>query len=100
MPGGIRPERAKSQRQTERLIALADEAGFTVRSPRNPQQRGGVVVVDVENGYEIVKELAKRDILMDYRPGAGIRIAPHFYTRDEELEETIQAIRAMSLQAV
>ena len=37
---------------------------------------------------------------MDYRPGAGIRIAPHFYTRDEELEETIQAIRAMSLQAV
>ena len=78
--------------------ALADEAGFTVRSPRDPNQRGGVVVIDVENGYEVVKELAKRDILMDYRPGAGIRIAPHFYTKDEELDETIQAIRAMSLQ--
>ena len=97
---GVENIRAKSQRQTERLIALADEAGFTVRSPRDPKQRGGVVVVDVENGYEIVKELAKRDSLMDYRPGAGIRIAPHFYTKDEELEETIQAIRAMSLQAV
>jgi kynureninase len=70
-----------------------------VRSPRDPNQRGGVVVVDVENGYEVVKELAKRDILMDYRPGAGIRIAPHFYTKDEELDETIQAIRAMTLQA-
>ena len=95
---GVENIRAKSQRQTERLIALADEAGFTVRCPRDPRQRGGVVVIDVDNGYEVVKELAKRDILMDYRPGAGIRIAPHFYTKDEELEETIQAIRALSLQ--
>jgi kynureninase len=96
---GVDNIRAKSQRQTQRLIALADEAGFTVRSPRNPNDRGGVVVIDVDNGYEVVKELARRDILMDYRPGAGIRIAPHFYTKDEELEETIEAIKSMSLQA-
>lgn len=95
---GVENIRAKSRRQTERLIALADENGFTVRSPRNPDHRGGVIVIDVPNGYEIVKELSKRDILMDYRPGAGIRIAPHFYTRDEELDETISAIRSMSLQ--
>ena len=96
---GVENIRAKSQRQTERLIALADDAGFVVRSPRDPKQRGGVVVVDVDDGYQIVSALAKRDILMDYRPGAGIRIAPHFYTKDEELEQTILAIRRMSLMA-
>jgi kynureninase len=95
---GVENIRAKSQRQTQRLIELADEAGFIVNSPRDPAQRGGVVVLDVPNGYQVVKELAKRDVLMDFRPGAGIRIAPHFYTTDEELDETVSAVRAMSLQ--
>ena len=87
--------RQKSTLQTQRLIALADEAGLRVNSPRDPAQRGGTVILDVENGYEIVKELARQDILMDYRPGAGIRIAPHFYTKDEELDLTISAITGL-----
>ncbi len=93
---GVPAIREKSVRQTERLIALAEEAGFRVNSPRNPAQRGGTVVIDVPNGYEIVKELARRDYLMDYRPGAGIRVAPHFYTKDEELELVIEGIQGLA----
>ncbi len=29
---------------------------------------------------------------MDYRPGAGIRVSPHFYTTDEEAERTVSEI--------
>jgi kynureninase len=90
---GVDNIRTKSLRQTQRLIELAKEAGFRINSPQRDDQRGGVVVVDVPNGYEITKELARRDFLVDYRPGAGIRIAPHFYTKDEELELTIREIR-------
>jgi kynureninase len=54
------------------------------------------VVIDVPNGYEIVKELARRDVLMDYRPGAGIRIAPHFYSTDGELDAVIHEIKTLS----
>ena len=93
---GVENIRAKSIRQTERLIALADKAGFQVNSPRNPSDRGGVVVLEVPNGYEVVKELAQQGVLMDYRPGAGIRIAPHFYTKDEELEQVMEAIHSTS----
>ena len=32
------------------------------------------------------------EILVDYRVGAGIRIAPHFFTREEELEAAIHEI--------
>ncbi len=32
------------------------------------------------------------DILCDYRPGAGIRLSPHFYTRDDELDAAVAAI--------
>ena len=90
---GVERIRAKSMRQTTRLVELAQEAGFPVRSPLNPCERGGTVVVDVPRGDEVVRELARRDFLVDYRPGAGIRIAPHFYSKDEELDLVIREIR-------
>jgi kynureninase len=92
---GVPAIREKSMRQTARLIALADEAGFRVNTCRNPAQRGGVVVLDVPAGEEITRELARRQILVDYRPQAGIRVAPHFYTTDEELEYTVSEIRSI-----
>jgi kynureninase len=78
------------------LIGLAEEAGFRINSPKNPEQRGGTVVLDVPNGYEVTKELSRRDFLVDFRPGAGIRVAPHFYSKDEELDLVIGEIRAVA----
>jgi kynureninase len=84
--------RRKSERQTARLVELADERGFPVHAPRDPARRGGTVAFDVPNGYEVSQELLARAILVDYRPGAGIRVAPHFYTRDEELDMAVAEI--------
>jgi kynureninase len=90
---GVEKIRAKSVRQTSLLVSLAEEAGFRVNSPKDPALRGGTVTVDVPNGYEVTQELLRRDFLLDYRPGAGIRIAPHFYTKDEELTQVISEIQ-------
>jgi kynureninase len=87
---GVERIRQKSIRQTSRLIELALEAGFKVNSPLSPDQRGGTVVVDAPNAEAVTRELLRRDFLVDHRPGAGIRIAPHFYTKDDELEATIE----------
>jgi kynureninase len=89
---GVERIREKSRRQTEGLIALADELGLRVTSPRDPDRRGGTVTIDVEHGPAVVKELARREIIVDYRPGAGIRVSPHFYTTDEEVERTVRQI--------
>ena len=90
---GIDAIRAKSVRQTTRLIELADAHGYPVRAPRDPARRGGTVAVDVPHGYEVAQTLLARDILVDYRPEAGIRIAPHFYTSDDEIDLAIASIR-------
>jgi kynureninase len=66
-----------------------------VASPREPDRRGGTVILDIENGHEIVTRLAERNVLEHYRPGAGIRIATHFYTSDEELDVTIREIDSL-----
>jgi kynureninase len=89
---GIEAIRAKSIRQTGQLITLADAQGFAVRAPRDAARRGGTVAFDVPHGYEVAQRLLARDILVDYRPEAGIRIAPHFYTSDAELESAVAAI--------
>ena len=93
---GVEKIRAKSLRQTQRLIELAEDAGFRVNSPKNPNERGGTVAIDVPNGYEVNKELSRRDYLVDFRPGAGIRVAPHFYSKDEELDLVIREIRQIA----
>ncbi len=94
---GVEAIRAKSQRQTQVLIALADEANIPVRSPRNPAERGGAIILHVPDaiGRQTVAELARRQILVDFRPGAGIRIAPHFYTSEDDLTHTIAELRSI-----
>jgi kynureninase len=89
---GIDAIRRKSTRQTTRLIALADARGYTVHAPRDPARRGGTVAFDVPHGYEVSQFLIEQNVLVDYRPGAGIRIAPHFYTEDAELDRAIALI--------
>ena len=89
---GIAAIRAKSIRHTARLIELADARGYKVNAPRDPARRGGTVAIDVPHGYEVAQHLLSRDVLVDFRVGAGIRIAPHFFTKDEELETAVQEI--------
>jgi kynureninase len=89
---GIDAIRDKSVRQTSRLIDLADEHGFAIHTPRDSGRRGGTVTIDVDHGYEVTQELLSRNILVDYRVGAGIRVAPHFFTRDDEVELAVGTI--------
>lgn len=92
---GVERIREKSARQTQKLISLAEEAGFTVTSPRNPNQRGGTITVAHEYAAAITKELVRREFIVDFRPGAGVRISPHFYTKDEELELIINEMKTI-----
>ncbi|HEV2115375.1 MAG TPA: aminotransferase class V-fold PLP-dependent enzyme [Terriglobales bacterium] len=89
---GLSKIREKSMRQTARLIELADQHGWRVNTPRDPQKRGGTVSIDMPNSKDVCAELLKRDILVDYRPNAGVRFSPHFYNTDQELETGIAAV--------
>lgn len=89
---GIDRIRAKSTRQTARMLDSALARGWDVNSPMDPGRRGGSLILNVPNGREVAGELIRRKILVDYRPGAGVRVAPHFYTSDEECDRTLETI--------
>lgn len=89
---GVDCIREKSRRQTARLIQLADQRGWRVNTPRDPERRSGTVSIDMPNSQEVCQELLKRNILVDWRPRAGVRMAPHFYNTDDELETAMAAV--------
>jgi kynureninase len=89
---GVENIRRKSMRQTAPIIERAEAAGYAINSPRNPGERGGTVTVNPPHAYEVSRELLARDVLIDYRPNAGIRISPHFYNSDEEIHRAMDAI--------
>ena len=89
---GVAAIREKSMRQTALIIELADELGYEVVSPRDAATRAGTVTVNPPHAYEVSCELLSRNIKVDFRPKAGIRIAPHFYNRDDEVRQAMTAI--------
>jgi kynureninase len=83
---GVHAIREKSIRMTTRLFEGARSQGWRVNAPADPAVRAGTVSIDCPHAAEVCKELLARDILVDYRPKAGVRISPHFYNREEECD--------------
>ncbi len=93
---GVPAIREKSLRLTRKLMDSAARRGWKLNTPANDNQRGGSVVIDVPNGAAVAAELIKREVIIDHRPDAGIRIAPHFYSTDAEIDRAVEMLEEIS----
>jgi kynureninase len=89
---GMPAIRAKSLRLTRRLMNHAERAGYRLNTPQHDSERGGAVIVDLPDGELVSRELLRRNVIVDYRPGGGIRIAPHFYNTDDEIDHAMAVL--------
>ena len=71
------------------LIDRAQAAGFRLNTPLDDSQRAGAVIIDVPDGEAVSQQLILQGVIVDYRPGAGIRIAPHFYNTEQEIDRAM-----------
>ena len=92
---GVVAIREKSLRLTRRLMNRAKQAGFQLNTPDADAERGGAVIVDVPNGEIVSQELLARGVIIDYRPGAGIRMAPHFYNSEDEIDHAMDVLESI-----
>lgn len=92
---GVAAIRERSVSLTQPLLDDALARGFTVRSPHDPAQRGGHVTVDPGDAQRVHDELIRRGFVVDHRPGAGLRIAPHFYNTAQECVAVLDEIEAI-----
>jgi kynureninase len=94
---GVEAIRQRSLQLTRRLIDAALTAGYRLNTPLEDEQRGGSVVIDAPGGAATADELIRRGVIVDYRPGAGIRMAPHFYNTEEEVDLAMRVLGEICL---
>lgn len=91
---GVEEIRRRSLAQTDHIIERADEAGIAVATPREHERRGGIVALRFPGDGAVARELIASGFVCSYR--GGLRIAPHFYNTDEEvdrfLDELVQRV--------
>lgn len=85
----------ESQRRTQTMIDFARERGWTINTPLDKDQRGGSVMIGVADARNTAERLAERRVFVDWRPGAGLRISPHFFNTDEELDEALHILAGL-----
>ena len=90
---GVASIRPQSVRQMQMLVDLAREAGFRVRTPEPAAERGGLAVIEGPEGRPTA--LARREVLVDYRPDAGLRVSTHFYTTDDDVRRFVAELRGI-----
>lgn len=92
---GVSAIREKSLRLTRRLMDHARRSAYRLNTPDADHQRGGAVIVDVPNGEAVAQELLRQNVIIDYRPGAGIRMAPHFYNTEVDIDHAMEVLDAI-----
>jgi selenocysteine lyase/cysteine desulfurase len=94
---GIDTIRAFSLSKTDRIIALADEARLGVASPRAHHRRGGIVTLRFVGDREVARRLVADGFVCSYR--GGIRIAPHFYNTEDEIDRFMAELTRLARAA-
>src|SRR5215217_6547962 len=89
---GISDIAAESERRTQLMIDFALERGWTINTPLETNRRGGTVMIGVDDAKAMVERLAERKVYVDWRPSAGLRVSPHFFNTDEEIEEALNIL--------
>jgi len=92
---GIAEIAAESKRRTQWMIDFASERGWTINTPRETDQRGGSVMIGVDDAKLMSERLSEQKVFVDWRPGAGLRISPHFFNTDDEVEEALNILAAL-----
>jgi kynureninase len=89
---GVDRIRAASRAMTRTLLERVDELGYRSVAPRDPDRLAGTVAVDPPEAMRVAKTLNARDFVVDFRPGVGVRLSPHFYNTMDEIDAMMREI--------
>jgi selenocysteine lyase/cysteine desulfurase len=88
---GVDRLRARQSELVNDLWDRATDAGLEVKTPPDPEERAGIVMVKRENPAKDVKTLALEGIVVDSRHDR-VRISPYFYSTPEDHQKVVEAL--------
>jgi len=78
---------------TDHLIEAVKDLGLRLQTPEEPQYRSGIVNFKIDKPQKVVEKLNNKGIIVSARDH-GIRVSPHFYNTEEEIDKLIREIKA------
>ncbi len=93
---GVPQIREHNVRLTEKIVAMSLERGLVVKTPLEPERRTGWIGIDFDGSETACRQLVAQRVFVDYRPTCGIRLGPHFYTGDDEIEAFFAALDGLT----
>jgi cysteine desulfurase/selenocysteine lyase len=79
---------------TDHLIDSLKDQGFELQTPEEKQCRSGIVNFKVEKPQQLAEKLQKKGIIVCARAN-GIRVSPHFYNTEEEIDKLLEEIKRL-----
>jgi kynureninase len=92
---GVDRIRHRTSELTTDIIERLSDAGYALKSPSVPEERAGIVAVQLRDPAKAVKSLAVQDFIVDYRHDR-LRISPYFYNTPEDNERFVDTLRTVS----
>jgi selenocysteine lyase/cysteine desulfurase len=68
---------------------------FSIASPFKREQRSGITIVEMRDAPDVVRQLAKRKIIVSAR-GKGLRISVHIFNNFDDIDRLIAALREVA----
>ena len=87
---------AEARRRGSWIVERALERGWRVNCPRSSGDRGGAVMIGVDHPADLAEQLRRRRVLVDWRPGVGLRFGAHFFNTDDEVREAIDLLAGLT----
>jgi kynureninase len=89
---GLDTVRDRSLALTALAIERADAAGLSLRSPRAPEERSAMVLLEVPEAEKLTAYLKAHDIYTDSRRNEIVRMAPFLWNTEAEVHRTFDRI--------
>ncbi|MBC7129916.1 aminotransferase class V-fold PLP-dependent enzyme [Candidatus Bathyarchaeota archaeon] len=89
---GIEKIEERVLRLTSRLMDAVHALGLPLQTPEEPKHRSGIVNFKVKEPLETVKRLRGKGIIVSAR-AHGVRVSPHFYNTEEEIDLLMEEIK-------
>ncbi len=92
LDAGMEAVRGHSLALTERCIERAEAAGLALRSPREAERRGAMVILEAERADLLCAWLKDRGVYTDSRRGRYLRLAPFVWNTADEVDRAFEHI--------
>jgi len=77
---------------TGHLIDAVEDLGLKLQTPEELHCRSGIVNFKIDKPQEVAEKLKNKGIVISAR-SHGIRVSPHFYNTEEEIDKLVEEIK-------